>query len=118
MIDEKKLIEELEKWKEQSVEDEHDQIWNNAINQCIIEVKRQPKVTEWIPVEERLPKVDEKVLVTYLGYFDKKPMCDSAAYRDEFGDWLWVEDDEHVKVKITAWMPLPEPCKGVSEDVE
>lgn len=40
MIDENKLIEELEDWKNESPDTEEESIWNNAINQCIREVKR------------------------------------------------------------------------------
>lgn len=55
-------------------------------------------------------------LVTYLSYFDKvTPCCDTLAiYRD--GEWFWAEGEEDVAVKITHWMPLPEPAKGGTDN--
>ncbi|MBQ7818506.1 MAG: DUF551 domain-containing protein [Bacteroidales bacterium] len=50
-------------------------------------------------------------LVTYLSFYDKVTPCSDtlAIYRD--GEWFWAEGDESVAVKITHWMPLPEPAK-------
>lgn len=76
---------------------------------------------EWIPAELELPKpvrfsdnsVKNPVHVTYLSIFDKKPNCDQLAVYCEDGSWRWydpqcyIDDMEIVKVKITAWQPLP-----------
>lgn len=65
---------------------------------------------DWIPVTERLPSVEDKVIV---------------AIRDESGDtrydytntgwysgngYKWVVEDEYCSW-VTHWMPLPEPPK-------
>ena len=65
MINEKKLIEELEDWKNESPDTEEESIWNNAINQCIREVKRQPKVGEWIYFTSREADDEEKEMLGF-----------------------------------------------------
>ena len=61
-------------------------------------------VQGWIPVSERLPDKEERILVTVWGDVD-------VAWRDKYGIW---ESDEYMyeKEEITAWRPLPEPYKG------
>lgn len=63
MIDEKKLIEKIEKmFVPLSTPDgsEPIDIRINGYNECLVDVletiKEQPKVGEWIPVEEREPE--------------------------------------------------------------
>jgi hypothetical protein len=84
---------------------------NIQIMQIADIIETQPKVGEWIPVSERLPKEDRMVLCTekdtgilYLGF------------------WLNIEDVEvrwfdadGFSMDVVAWMPLPEPYKGVEE---
>ena len=70
----------------------------------------------WIPVAERLPKPRESVIISVNG---------------KYGDWIgegcyWETTENHVIWKgyrwnatywddeIIAWMPLPEPYKGVT----
>ncbi len=73
----------------------------------------------WISVEERLPEQYNPVLVAYVGYNTNAILADMVAYRDSDSDWCWYDGDhpsgELCKVKITHWMPLPEPPK---EDAE
>lgn len=56
MIDEKKLIEELETLKAKTIIFKSDLIFNDAINTVIKKVNEQPKLNEWIPVEKRIAK--------------------------------------------------------------
>ena len=61
----------------------------------------------WIPVTERLPNIQEDVLVSYydevmVGWLND----DSTWFAEGFGR-LNMND-------ISAWMPLPEPYKGVN----
>ena len=66
----------------------------------------------WILCREKMPKANQHVQVTYLGYHDNLPYCNEFAYLTEYGDWLWSHDDESVIVKIIAWKPMCEPYKG------
>lgn len=74
-------------------------------------VKEQPKVGEWIPVEERLPDKGKDVIVTYIGYNTGGRFSNGTAFYD-FGKWWWSINDSIVKVKIVAWMPLPKEYEG------
>lgn len=78
----------------------------------------EPK-QRWIPVTERLPKTNEKVLV----YVFDPDFCGPYI---EFGHWLnwlkrWGEFDDEVgdfgDYTIIAWMPLPEPPKGEDREI-
>lgn len=63
-------------------------------------------VVEWIPCSERLPLLCEPVLVT------DALKCVFKAFLLADGNW----ETEHFILEgnyITAWMPLPEPYKGV-----
>ena len=63
--------------------------------------------SKWIPVSERLPKRNEKVLV-----------CDAredyVSIWENFDDGLWFGDEiTWATEDITHWMPMPEPPKEV-----
>lgn len=62
--------------------------------------------TSWIPVTERLPKIGQRILVTYNQEDEVK--IDITNYTKR-GFLLSV---------VKAWMPLPEPYKAESEDKE
>ena len=61
---------------------------------------------QWIPVTERLPEDEQKVLcILDDGFF-----CIL-----EWLSWEWLWNDGHnvyAEKDITHWMPLPEPPKG------
>lgn len=86
--------------------------FNAGLDRAIELAGRQPKVNEWIPVEERMPNYMQNVLVTYIGCFGVGHHCDEVAYYDYSGQWMWSQDDTRVGVEIIAWMPLPEPYQG------
>ena len=64
----------------------------------------------WIPVTERLPEIDQEVLVCSHGHMyifvllekiiDKRGIC----WEDAYGYYQTIEDEDF-------WMPLPEPPK-------
>jgi hypothetical protein len=66
---------------------------------------------QWIPVEERLPKVDEQTTLSndcvvvdsagarYFGYYNGTDEC-------------WYTDDYTMILFVTHWMPLPTPPQG------
>lgn len=109
MIDEKRLVEQLNELK--------DKCWDRAkkenninfarkqldISQVIGIINIQPKIGGWIPCSERLPEENQNVIacfahgtVTELRFYDKK--------------FHGIYDyDEKV---IVAWQPLPEEYHG------
>lgn len=64
----------------------------------------------WHNAKENLPEDITPVLVTYLGYYDKKPHDDEIAYIAN-GKWYWKSDEQEVAVEITHWTELPELSK-------
>lgn len=76
---------------------------------------------EWIPVSERLPDNNVRVLCSAIstsisgGYTRFVGCCDN-------GDWFVQTDAETVsyprQYEVTAWMPLPEVYKAESEKNE
>ena len=61
-------------------------------------------VNEWIPCSERLPTKSDDYLVSS---YDK--LVFDLYYSVEYGWDGWWHN------RISAWMPLPEPYKGVTE---
>ena len=89
---------------------------------CIFEEKSgvsEREKGEWIPVSERLPDNNVRVLCSAIstsisgGYTRFVGCCDN-------GFWFVQTDAETVsyprQYKVTAWMPLPETYKAESED--
>ena len=101
MIDEKNLIEVMERWKRGGIE-EHEQ---SAFNLAIDLIKIQPKVGEWIPVAERLPKHYGQYLITAINDYEGIYMAVSS-YDSQYKSFSsdGVEDDNAI-----AWMDLPKP---------
>ena len=78
----------------------------------------QPKVGEWIPVSERLPDVDEYILVSFENF--SVPMIGRYTVDDDDGGTFRVgdEDDSFVQhdLYVNAWQPLPEPYREESAE--
>lgn len=123
MIDEKKLIEEIEYMIGMlptyyiNKKDEEN-AYLDAINRVLSAVKRQPKVGEWIPVEEGLPEEHEIVDITYVSeiyeykddgdIFYIERVTSTAYYKDE----KWFDEyDEYILEDVIAWKPRPEPYR-------
>jgi len=126
MIDEKKLIAELQNHTLE-YKDTDMGIGINVVKEII---KNQPKIGEWIPCSERLPEESGYYLVTYHDWSDGNylPKFDDIHVRrlhyqvsEHFTGWNYpkcvdknAEADEHKEV--IAWQPLPEPYKEVKEN--
>ena len=89
--------------------------------------------TPWIPCSERLPEEYGEYMITWttshsmvngkyslLGIAEYELSSEYDHENNRFrGEWL-LEDyiKNYPNVKVTAWMPLPEPYKAESEDEE
>ena len=95
------------------------------------EVKRVlENVPHWIPVTERLPEEETDVLVTvnFLGLKRTHRNGWNEHIKESFyvevashinGEWSSASDEYKIakdRHKVLAWMPLPEPYKGVTDD--
>ena len=110
MIDEKRLIETLEDYKNND--------WNKklytslpaVVDDCIDFVDNQPKIGEWIPCSERLP--EEKInpitndFYEYQVTFKNGDVTDIRHYK--FGDNHWWSFGQNMDKYVTAWHPLPD----------
>ena len=122
MIDENKLIEKINDYCsefDESLEENESfdgynikSICMSTIADILDLIRDQPKVGEWIPVEERLPNEEEfekyycrnhyaaEFIVMIKGA--NKPT--SLYYKE--GVWF---DDDNNDYDVIAWQPLPEP---------
>jgi hypothetical protein len=76
------------------------------------------KTGRWIPVSERLPEENE-----YIG-----DVCKYYLIQDEYGDmhvahlsnvgWIPMDSLKAIVGEVIAWMPLPQPYKGESEELD
>ena len=60
-------------------------------------------IQEWVSVDERLP---EESLNSVLGWDEYRERCVFVQYYK--GEWIL---GNHESVKVTHWMPLPQPPK-------
>lgn len=99
MIDEKKLIESVKAYKELGLGRNL-----HSIADVIIEIiEAQPKIGEWIPVEERLPKNGGAYLITAIN--DCGGVYMDVSYYDsqyKIFNCDGTDDDNAI-----AWMNLP-----------
>lgn len=80
-------------------------------------------MSQWIPRDDSLPKYDKVVLLShkdlgvFAGYLAKSSDFKAAKGGFEIINinkwWSATSEDDFAFDEITAWMPLPEPYKGV-----
>ena len=100
-------IKESKSWKIEHCRTKDVVLMFETILDVIAESKvKQPTIqpqTGWIPCSERLPKENQKVLVTLDSSTGKKYVRTDQIIA---GEW-WQYVDKYV----TAWKPLPQPYK-------
>lgn len=111
MIDEKRLIDELENLKAKTIILPSDIVFNNAIKIVIDTINEQSKVNDWICFE-----LDEDGILASPIPDDEQEILISD------GDSVWFDTfindlgecylDSNVELIGLAWMPLPEPYGG------
>ena len=76
----------------------------------------------WIPVTERLPEDGQEVLITvekevevFDGYSERRTVWHAMMHDEEEKHFCVWGDEQHLFSEVIAWMPLPEPFKGVTE---
>ena len=83
----------------------HDVLWQQ-IAQCIREVvAKRSAAVEWVPVSERLPDTDRKVVITVL-FPDGRRKMDEAYFDDEWWFRIDVSNSIHVErggSRVIAW---------------
>lgn len=90
--------------------------WNDCLFMFIDIIKKQPKVSEWIPVSERLPEpprenqeLDYSLLDVYLVSINEGYPLRAFWDGKNFGDGMF-------KLDVKAWMPLPKPYEEKEND--
>lgn len=103
LIDEKKLIEELRKYADELGTVRGEIELANGVLKAISIINEQPKVGEWIPCSERLPKHYGQYLITAINDCGGVYM-DVSYYDSQYKSFSpdGVEDDIAI-----AWMDLP-----------
>ena len=99
-----KILEEIENLQDISG-------WDLQTVQGILEIIRKHMNDGWIPVEERMPKVNTTYNVTR--YIDGHFISDSS-YFDGQNTWHSDNRVNHSRPYLTdviAWQPLPEPYR-------
>ena len=130
MIDEKKLIEDIEKEIEFAMKCNMPDIVA-GMRQIASVIEEQPKIGEWIPCSEILPKdADMRFYMCVVeNHEEDLPMF--CQYEEEYGFGFWndIYDSETLGFvdtefktneelgfeKVIAWQPLPEPYRPEKE---
>lgn len=75
------------------------------------DLRRQQRRYQWIPVEERLPEEDERVMIS-----TKNEVVKEGTYTERYGyamrKGFFTENCFEDLQGVIAWQPLPEPYKG------
>lgn len=123
MIDEKRLIKQLKESNYHHASNSREEV---LLDRTIRIVQEQPKVNEWIPIEERLPEEHDSIFAK-LKDTDKwnkamfEKISDDVNVTIEFDDGIrktitmhtrdgeWSIRNTFKHFKVIAWQPLPNP---------
>lgn len=77
-------------------------------------VQEQPKVNEWIPIEERLPELaGYRCLATIENKYGQRKVADVFTNYGMYGvSPFWLSNAKEIDLsvwKVIAWQPLPNP---------
>lgn len=84
--------------------------FNNGLNQAMWEITQAPTLTppnEWVSVEDRLPEVEQEVLVYWRNTSQKAEHFELTHYDGDH--WFLLDNTERPWIVVVAWMPLPAP---------
>ena len=110
MIDEKKLIEDIEKENEFAMKCNMPAMVA-GMRQIASVIEEQPKIGEWIPCSERFPNEGGTYVVNAI---------ENHIVHVTFAKWMprmkrWNLTGSRSYWKVTAWQPLPEPYRPEKE---
>ena len=113
MIDEKKLIKDLEETVRVSVKS-GDCTARKLLGLFMVVITNQPKVGEWVPCGERLP--EERINQITNDFYEYPVTVALSGSLDvryyKFGDGHWWRFGQCMDGCVIAWQPLPEPWEG------
>lgn len=123
MIDEKKLIAEIREYIDEYKELDMQGVINLkwcAMMDVLELVESQPKVGEWISIDDRLPTLGTWNIVTIKNHLmgGRKELRYPVIYMEKMYDvgYGFYENGTDILMpeysEITAWQPLPEPWEG------
>lgn len=129
MIDEKKLIKDIEELKIRYdfLYDNKDRIKIDDTVKRAIDIlfgditktiDKQPKVGEWIPCSERLPEEDGDYLIAWFHANKLAKSWQEGKHYYEIGEYSpeegWISDFEQCPegYEVVAWQPLPALWEG------
>ena len=124
MIDEKKLIEDIEKEIEFAMKCNMPAMVA-GMRQIASVIEEQPKISEWIPCSERLPEMHREDMEAEGEYYmisnpvivtDGQQIYIAEYEADMDYRYGWHSLDGEDYDNIIAWMPLPEPYRTEKED--
>ena len=112
MIDEKKLMEDIEDDAKRILDYVFREVLSEFVDDYLKQmeylINDQQKISEWIPCNKRLPEAEKEVIVCTQGHLIRVwslYVGDNISYWED-EDGYWDDFDE-----VIAWMPLPEPYK-------